>query len=151
MEALRNTHLPILRAALESANSYCRPSCEDESCDDTCGCPGHEEGVEHWPGQLEVTEDALGYLERQEIRTAEILRHELGLARDGTPSPSHLGCDEYLAPPESWCCRFKCANCGAHHPPVVTENEVGALDDFPEYPCPDDPDGQHHVGCGCEF
>jgi hypothetical protein len=23
--------------------------------------------------------------------------------------------------------------------------------DFPSYPCPDDPDGLHHIGCGCSF
>jgi hypothetical protein len=23
--------------------------------------------------------------------------------------------------------------------------------DYPDYPCLDDPDGVHHVGCGCEF
>lgn len=22
---------------------------------------------------------------------------------------------------------------------------------YPAYPCPDDPDGLHHVGCGCSF
>jgi len=26
-----------------------------------------------------------------------------------------------------------------------------SADEYPSYPCPDDPDGQHHVGCGCEF
>ena len=24
-------------------------------------------------------------------------------------------------------------------------------DDYPGYPCPEDPDGLHHIGCGCEW
>ena len=28
---------------------------------------------------------------------------------------------------------------------------IGNYDDeFPSYPCPDDPDGLHHIGCGCD-
>ena len=23
-------------------------------------------------------------------------------------------------------------------------------EDYPDYACPDDPDGLHHIGCGCE-
>lgn len=23
--------------------------------------------------------------------------------------------------------------------------------DYPDYPCPEDPDGLHYIGCGCEW
>lgn len=25
------------------------------------------------------------------------------------------------------------------------------MTDYPPQPCPDDPDGLHHIGCGCEW
>lgn len=31
---------------------------------------------------------------------------------------------------------------------MLTRRAAG--DDFPEYPCPEDPDGLHSIGCGCE-
>ena len=33
----------------------------------------------------------------------------------------------------------------AHRQPEREEN----TEEFPSYPCPHDPDGAHHIGCGC--
>lgn len=36
----------------------------------------------------------------------------------------------------------------ANHAPLAIRS-IEPEDDEPDGPCPDDPDGMHHVGCGC--
>ena len=44
-----------------------------------------------------------------------------------------------------------CPECELHSVTDGTCKACGAEPEHPEYPCPNDPDGLHSVGCGCDF
>lgn len=81
------------------------------------------------------------------------------LLAQGTDGPWELR-DGNLHGPRNWVTDDVLAGVDDDHRMVLAA-EVAAIeaealadmvdDEFPAYPCPDDPDGLHHVGCGCDF
>lgn len=79
---------------------------------------------------------ALAYLELERPTLERCICGEHRDCPDGWHSGDDLPCS----------CTPDCA---------LTEDDQEGTDDvddeWPDYPCPKDPDGIHHIGCGCDF
>lgn len=76
----------------------------------------------------------------------------------GDPDPDdHAGAvavvDALLAAPELLGLAYfaHLAGLDAGAVPLALQEVEDDGDEYPPQPCPDDPDGQHHVGCGCSW